>query len=444
MEITKAEQNGLSHSFSITIPAAEIDASIEAELLNVGESAKIDGFRPGKIPMNVLKQQFSKRVLGDVIDKAVNKAAKEVFEQKELKPAVRPDIKIESYEEGQDLVLSMQVEQMPDVPEFDLSTVSVEKYVYEITDSEVEQGIERLAAQQKDFVAKAEGEAAAQGDAVKIDFIGRIEGEAFEGGTADGVQLELGAGQFIPGFEEQLVGKKAGDKVDVAVSFPENYHKEDLAGKPAVFETTVHEVLVASVPSEYDDTFAARVGFETIAELREKIKEHLETDYAAIARSRSKKKLFDAMDGVIDFETPEGVVKQEYDIIMQQYEQAKEAGRVSPKDLEKGDVAIAEEYKEVARRRVKLGFVLANISEKEGLQVTQEELSQAVMAEARNYPGQEQKVLEFYQQNPEQVEQIRGPLIEEKAVDYLLEKVQRKEVTVTTQALASEEEDIAA
>ncbi len=441
MNITQQNQDGLKYHFTATVSANELEKQMDKELKKISKQVKMNGFRPGKVPMKVVKQKYGKNVIGEVVQNSVDDAARKIFTQEKIRPADKPQIEIANYEEGKDLTFTMDVEVIPPMPEIDFSTISVEKYVYDIEDSEVEEALERLAGQQKDFAPKAKDSKAEQGDAVKIDFIGRIDGDAFEGGTANDVQLELGGGQFIPGFEDQLVGSKAGDKVDVKVTFPESYHKADLAGKEAVFETTVNEVLSAEAIKEYDDAFAKKIGFDTIDTLKDMIKTQLSNNYQEAAHAKEKKVLFDALDEKVDVEAPGGMVAREFDAIWQQYTQAKEAGQIDEDDKKKSDDELKTEYREVAVRRVKLGLLLAHIAEENKILVSKEELQQAIMRQARGFPGQEQRVMEFYKENPQHMEELRGPILEEKAVQFVLEKVKREDVKTTTKALLEEDEE---
>lgn len=443
MQIKDHTNDGLTHEFTIVIPAADIEKAAEKELQEIGKKVKIDGFRPGKVPANVLKQKYGKNVMGEVVQKSVDGSARELMEEKDLRPADKPELEITEFEEGGDLTYTLKMEVIPAMPKIDYAKVKVEKLAYEIDEAEVEKSLERLAEQYKGFETKGEDAKAEMNDAVMIDFIGRIDGEAFPGGTGNDTQLVLGAGQFIPGFEEQLVGSKAGDKVDVEVSFPEEYHSKDLAGKPAVFETTVKDVLVAEKATKFDDEFAKKINFETMDKLKEAIRESLEGNYSEVARSKEKKSLFDALDGVLKVELPQKMVGKEFDSVMAQYEKAKEAGQLPEAEAKKKEADVKKEYQELSERRVKLGLLLAHIAEEEKIQINQQELTQAMFKQAQQFPGQEAKVMEYYQQNPQMMEELRGPILEEKAVDFLFEKVERTEKKVSLKELLDEEEETA-
>lgn len=438
MQVKELKKENLQREYAVTIEASVIDAKIEEELKSVGNQVKIPGFRPGKIPMKVLRQRYGKNVLGEVLEKTVQSKTTEVIKEKDDRPAMRPNVEILSFDEGKDLEFKMSYEVLPEIPKIDFSKISVEKLTYDLPDDEVEQGMNRLASYRKSYDAKAKTAKAKEGDAVRIDFKGFVDGEAFEGGEAKGHTLELGSGQFIPGFEEQLVGKKAGDECKVEVKFPEEYHSEALKGKDAIFEVTVHEVLEAK-PVKMDDEFAKELGLESLDKLKESIAEQLSKDYDGVARTKLKKALFDALDDKCDFTAPESMVKAEFDAIWQRVEDAKKKGDDSFDD--KPEEELRAEYQTIAERRVRLGIFLAEIGRQNDLKVNQDELSKAVIEHARQFPGQEQKVFEFYQQHPEHLEELRGPIIEEKAVDFVLDKVKITEKKVDIETLIADDEE---
>ena len=439
MQITEKKHEGLHYEFAVTVPAADIAKTVDEELVTLGKKVKISGFRPGKVPLSVLRQRYQKEVMGEVLENTINKASRELMEERKLRPALQPDIKVTSFEEGKDLTFDMELDVLPDLPEIKYEGIKVPEYTYEVPADEVEEGLKRVAESRSELEDK-DG-AAEKGDVATIDFIGRIEGDAFEGGTANDVPLELGGGQFIPGFEDQLVGKKAGDKVDVEVSFPENYHSADLAGKPAVFETTVKKVSAKKAP-ELTDELAKGLGFESIDAVRDAIKEQIGGDYAVAARNKAKKELFDALDEAVKFDLPAKMIDLEFDNVWKQVEEAKKAG--DPAMEGKSDDELKDEYKAISARRVRLGILLAEVGRANNIQITNEELSAAVMQQARQYPGQEDKIFEFYRSNPQQLEQMRGPILEEKAVDFLLGKVSREEVKVDAKDLFLDDDEAAA
>ncbi len=435
MKIENSEQKGLDHTYKIVVAAAEVDSQLQAQLESVGQKAKIPGFRPGKIPMTVLKQRYGKEVMDEVLWNSINAATRKLVEEKQVRPAVKPEVSIKSYEDGGDLEFELQLQVMPDVPELDYDKITISEYEFDIPEKEIEEGLARLAESRKHFHKADDKHKAALGDAVKIDFLGKLDGEPFEGGKGEGFQLELGSGQFIPGFEEQLIGQKAGDETVVKVTFPEQYHSTAMAGKDAEFEVKVHEVLTAHSP-EMDDAMAKEFGFDDVAALKEAVKGQIEGDYTNLARNKSKKELFDWLDANVKFEIPSKMKELEFNGVWEQMQQAKAQGDPS---LDKPEAELRKEYEEVSERRVRLGILLAEIGRKNNVQVGKDELTRAVMNQAQMFPGQEQKVFEFYQKNPEHVDELRGPIIEDKAVDLILEKVKRETKKVTPDELSADD-----
>ena len=435
MQITPTEQSGLTHRFSVIVPASDVEAQLEADLQSIGKKVKMPGFRAGKIPMTVLKKRYGQEVMGDVLQSTVNKATREVVESKKLRPALQPDVKITQFEEGGDLSLEISFEVMPHVPEVDYASVAVDELTFDVPEAEMTAALERLAKSRQHPHTK-DG-AAALGDVVKIDFLGKKDGVPFSGGEAKGFSLELGSGQFIPGFEDQLVGAKSGEERLVTVKFPEAYHSADLAGADATFDVAVHEVSSLHVP-DVDDKMAASLGFEDLAALTKAVKEQISGEYNQVARSKAKKQLFDKLDAVVTFDVPEGMIKLEMEGIWKQVEEAKKSG--DPELAKKTDDELKAEYEIIAKRRVKLGILLSEVGRANNLQISREELSAAVMNHARNYPGQEDKVFEFYRKNPAQVDELRGPILEEKAVDFILGQVKRPPKAVSIEELLRDDD----
>jgi trigger factor len=369
--------------------------------------------------MDIVKKNHGQRVMGEVLEIVVDNTSREALQKEDARPALRPNIEITSFEEGKDLVYKMAFEVLPEVPAVEFDKIKIERPKVAVTDTEVNEALEKISGQAKDF-AKVD-RAAKNGDAVQIDFKGFVDGEAFEGGEGKDFQLELGSNQFIPGFEEQLVGKKAGDDVKVDVSFPEQYHSEALAGKKSVFEVQIHEVKEAKA-AEIDDELASKMGFEDLPKLKEAIKTQIATEIDGACRTHAKKALFDALSEQFTFDVPEQMEQMEFDTVWKQVQQAKEA-EPEAEEFQKSDDELKKEYKDMANRRVKLGILLSDLGGKNEITVDQEEVNQAVFAEARQYPGQEQKVFEYYRDHPENLESLKGPILEEKVVDFILEKV---------------------
>ena len=440
LKFKETVNQGLKRSFEVVVSAQKIDDHVKAELQKVGQKVKIPGFRPGKIPFDVLQKRYGQSVMGEVVERAVNDATRDLMKEHELVPALRPDVSITKFDEGKDLEFSVSLEVMPKAPEVDYKSISLEKLVVEVSEDEINSSLERIAANNGDL--KEKSGKAAKGDSVNMDFKGFLGDVAFPGGEGKGFDLELGSGQFIPGFEDQLIGAKAGDDVTVTVSFPKDYHSTDLAGKEARFECTVHKVQ-SKVAPELNDEFAKKLGVESLDKLKELIRNQLAGDFEGLVRNRTKKKLFDLLDEKTGFDVPEGMVKLEFDSIWQQYEQAKARGQVDEEGASEDE--LRAEYQAIAQRRVRMGILLSQVAGAQKLEVTTEELRKAILDQARMYPGQERNIFEYYNKNPEQVNELRGPILEEKAVDYVLSQVNVVEKKVTTADIVKmdEEEDAA-
>ncbi|RED53336.1 trigger factor [Aestuariispira insulae] len=442
MQISEIKNEGLSREYSVTISAADIDKRIDGRLQEVGSTIKIPGFRPGKVPMAILRQRFSKSVMGEVLEAAVNESSQEVLRQNELRPAMQPKIEIDSFDEGKDLIYKMGVECMPEIKEMDFGKIELTRLKAKVDDKEIEEAVERIA---KDF-RKSEPIAKARkmksGDVAVIDFKGSVDGVEFPGGAGEGHHLELGSNSFIPGFEEQLVGAKAGDDLDVKVTFPAEYHSEDLAGKDAVFAVSVKETR-EYVDQEINDEFAKSLGLEDLDQLKGQVRERMENDYNQVSRTRLKRELLDALHEGHEFDVPAGMVEQEFEQIWKQFEQARDAGQLDESETSKGEDELKAEYREIAERRVALGLLLSELGTKNNIQVTQDDLNRAMVQEAQKYPGQEAQVFEFYQKNPEALANLQAPIFEEKVVDFLLEmaKISDTEVSVEELMKDPDEED---
>lgn len=431
MQINELKNEGLSREYTVTVPAGDIDERVDNRLKEVGSNVRIPGFRPGKVPLKVLRQRFKKSVLGEVLEATVNESSQEVLRQNDLRPAMQPNIEIESFDEDGDLIYKMGVECMPEIQEMDFSKIELTKQKAKVDDKEVNEALERIATDFRKTEPAEEGYKAQDGDVAVIDFKGSIDGEEFQGGAGEGHHLELGKGQFIPGFEEQLVGVKAGDSLDVKVTFPEEYHAEELAGKEAVFAVDVKEVRQYT-DQDIDDEFAKSLGLEDLETLKNQVRERLEQDYDQMARSHVKRELLDALHEGHDFDVPEGMVTQEFDQIWQQFEQARDNGQLDEEEAGKSEEDLKAEYEDIAKRRVMLGLLLSEVGNKNNIQVSQEDLNRAMVQEAQKYPGQEAQVLEFYRNKPEALANLQAPIFEDKVVDFLLElaTVTEKEVSV--------------
>lgn len=429
MSVTETLNEGLKRGYQIVIPAADLDAQVDVKLKEAQPEIEMKGFRKGKVPMALLRKQFGDRLMGEALQEAIDNAMNAHFAETGHRPAMQPEVKMtnEDWKAGDDVLIDMSYEALPEIPAVDFSDVALDKLVAKASDAEVDEAIASLAENAQSFEDRRKGSKAKDGDQVVIDFVGKVDGEEFEGGSADDFPLVLGSGQFIPGFEEQLVGVKAEEEKDVTVTFPVDYGAAHLAGKEAVFTCTVKAVK-APKPAEIDDELAKRYGAEDLAQLKAQVAERLEAEYKGAARAVMKRALLDALDEKVSFELPASLVDAEANQIAHQLyheEHPDDHGH------DHGEIEITDEHKKLAERRVKLGLLLAEIGREAGVEVTDAEMTQAVMNQARQYPGQERAFFDFVQQNAQVRQQIQAPIFEDKVVDHIIEqaKVTEKEVS---------------
>ncbi|MDE0801509.1 MAG: trigger factor [Rhodospirillaceae bacterium] len=437
MQITEKSSEGLKRELSVIVGAQEIEGKITDRLTEVGKQVRLPGFRPGKVPMNLLRKRFGESVRGEVLEATVQESTQKAIEEKELKPAVQPKVDLVTFEEGADLEFSIEVELLPEIVMGDLSSFKIEKLVAEAGDAQIDESVSKMAESNKKSTPLTDKRAAQLSDVVVIDFEGSVDGEKFEGGTAEDFKLELGTGQFIPGFEDQVVGMEIDGEKDVEVSFPDDYHSSDLAGKAAVFKVKLKIIEVLETP-EINEEFAKVLGFDDTNSLRKSVKGQIEQDYVYLSRMKVKRELLDHLSEAHSFEVPSSMLDAEFETIWKQVEQAKETDRLDPDDQGKSDDQLRTDYRAIAERRVRLGLLLSDVGTKNNLTVAPEELSQAIGREASRYPGQEQAVVSYYQNNPQAIEQVRAPLFEDKVIDFLLELSQVIEKTVTPEELIEE------
>lgn len=442
MDVTQTLSEGLQREFSIHLTSADIDTRVDERISALATEVKMPGFRPGKVPASVVKSRYGKQVLGEVLQAALDEATRKIIEDNDLRVATNPNLDVSEYEEGGDLKASVKLEVMPDIKPIDLSKLSVDRPSVEVSDSEVDEAVERIADENRPTKPIDKPRPAKSGDTVVIDFIGRVDGEAFEGGSAEGHQLGLGSNTFIPGFEDGLIGAKAGDTLDVPVTFPAEYPAEHLAGKESIFEVTVHEILEAG-EAKIDDEFAATLGMDNLAALKAAVREQIGRQHSTAIRAKVKTSVLDALDeNVEEFEIPPSLVAQEYSQICHSmhphehneddHDHACDDG-MSDEDKAEADM--------LARRRVRLGMALTDIGRINDLQVSEEEKNRAIFTEAQRYPGQEQQVLEYFQQNPQAAQQLAGPVFEDKVIDYILEIAKVNDNVISVEELYKVDED---
>lgn len=440
MQIEELQIDGLKHAYKITVPAKDLDARMNAILTEFRATANIKGFRPGKAPLSLLKRMHGERAQGQLLNETMQETSAKLFEEKKLKPAMRPEVDMASeFKDGNDLEYTITVEVLPEIDITSFKAPALERWIADVDEKAIDEFVERIASQQKSFKKAAKTAKADNGDAVLINYVGRVDGEEFEGGAGEDFQLELGSGMFIPGFEDQLVGAKAGDHKVLLVNFPEQYQAENLAGKAAEFTVDVLEVRKPS-EAKVDEDLAKNMGFDDLATLRSSVKEQLEADNSGLTRAHMKRALLDALADEYDFAVPVGMVDLEFRQIWEQIKQdAINSGEAKAEDFEgmeePADKDEADEFRSIAERRVRLGLLLSEIGVANKVEVNQEEINKRVIEEARRFPGQEAQVFEYFQKNEDARAQLRAPIFEEKVVDFVIEGADLKDKTVTRDVL---------
>ncbi|MDO6478106.1 trigger factor [Shimia thalassica] len=430
MQVTETLNEGLKRAYAITVTADELDAKVNDKLVEAQPEIEMKGFRKGKVPMALLKKQFGEQLLGESMQEVIDGAMNKHFEDSGDRPAMQPKVEMKNGEEwkpGSDVEVEMAYEALPVIPEVDMSGISLEKLVVKADDAAVEDALNNLAETAQDFKSRKASVKSKDGDQVVMDFVGKIDGEAFEGGSGEDFPLVLGSNQFIPGFEEQLVGVKAEEEKDVTVSFPEDYQADHLAGKEAVFSCTIKDVK-KPVAAKIDDELAQKFGAEDLEGLKGQISERLEAEYAGAARAVMKRALLDQLDELVSFDLPPSLVEAEAGQIAHQlwHEENPEV-----QDHNHPEIEATDEHNALAERRVRLGLLLAELGQKAEVEVTDAEMTQAIMNQARQYPGQERQFFEFIQQNQQMQQQLRAPLFEDKVVDHVFDQatISEKEVS---------------
>ncbi|MBV6632636.1 MAG: trigger factor [Alphaproteobacteria bacterium] len=441
MQVTETTTEGLSRSYRVKIPAADLEQRVTGKLEELGKEVKMPGFRPGKVPIAMLRRKYGQSVMGEVVEQAVNDAAAKTIEDNELRPAANPQVEDVNFEEGTDLEYTLKIDLLPEFELIDFGKLKLEKPVAEVSDKEINDALERIASSNQTPQDLKRKRKSKMKDMLTIDFDGSVDGERRPGMQAEDFQIELGSGRFIDNFEEQLVGKSIGDDVTVNVTFPENYGEESLSGKAAVFEVKIKNIQELATP-EIDDEMAKSFGKDTVDELKEAVKEQLENEFGQMSRGHMKRELLDKLSGEFSFDVPPAMLENEFEQIWKQITAAKEAGELSEEDAAKSDEDLEKEYRDIAERRVRLGLVLSEVGRKNEIEVDQQSLTQAMFNEARRFPGQEGQVIEYYQKNPEALATLRAPIFEEKVVDFIVEmaKVTEKKVSVEELTESPEEE----
>jgi trigger factor len=446
MQVVEKLNEGLSRVLEVTIAKGELTQKLDAKIAEMAPKMNIKGFRPGKVPQNHVRKMYGKELMGEIIQETLNATTEQAMKDANIRPASQPELKpigdIEGVIEGKsDLAYEIAVEMMPIFTPIEPASIELTRPVYEPTDADIVEALKTVVAGSKQFEAKTgKTVKAADGDKLIIDFVGKLGEEVFEGGSAEGAELIIGSGQFIPGFEEQLIGAKKGEVKTLNVTFPENYGAANLAGKAATFETTVQDILSPKA-GEADDEMAKSLGLESLQALKDILKTQLQQQYGQASRFKMKRALLDVLDEKHSFELPKRMLEAEFNGIWQQVEQDKANGQLAEEDANKSEQELKDEYMKIAERRVRLGLVLAEIGTRQNVQVTDQEVNQAIMQEARNYPGQERQVFEFYTKNPGAAAQIRAPIYEEKVCDLIFSLATVTDAPISKEDLLKEEEE---
>jgi trigger factor len=441
MQVTETLSEGLKRAYNVVLPAADTDAKREKRLAEVAKTVNIPGFRPGKVPMGIVKKRYAGAVTAEVLEASVNDATNQVISDRGLRTASQPKVEIVSIEDGKDLEFKIDVELLPEITMPDFAGVELTRLKAEVTPEEIDKTLGEIAARQREFVT-FEGDdivPAEMGHVLSVDFVGKIDGVPFDGGTGSDMDVELGGTGFIPGFAEQLVGMKPGDERQINVTFPAEYGSKELAGKAATFDIVAKALKRAGVV-ELNDELATKLGFDSLEDVRKAIASSMQREYDQLSRLRIKRELLDALAKLADFPAPESMVDAEFAQIWERIEADRAKGEADTEDAGKDEPTLKAEYRAIAERRVRLGLLLAEIGRLNAIAVGADEMTRAMMREAQRYPGQEQMVVEFFRKNPQAAESLRGPIYEEKVVDYVLELAKVTDKIVSPEELAKEPE----
>ncbi|MBX7146473.1 MAG: trigger factor [Alphaproteobacteria bacterium] len=423
MQVKETLNEGLKRQFNVTVPASDMTKRADKRLNELAARMKLPGFRPGKIPMDLVKKRYGDSVQAEIIQKAASETAHQLLQERGLKIAIQPKVEILKSGEAKDLEFNVDVELLPDIHITDFKKLSFEKITSDIPEEKIDETLSILADRQRPWVKLEQSRMTQKGDGLIIDFVGKKDGKEFPGGKADNYRLELGSNTFIPGFEDQLTGVMVPSQKNIEVTFPENYGSANLAGQKAVFEINLKEIEVKGEKPAFDDEFAKKMGYQNISLLKDAIKKQLEEEIALQSKDELKRKLFDQLYALHDFDLPKSVVDQEFNQIWQGLEQNRKSGQLDPEDQNKTDDELRKEYRKIAERRVKLGLLLSEVGRIHNIQISNDELNQAVMGQARRFPGQERQVFDYYRNNQEALAQLRAPLYEDKIVDFILDMV---------------------
>jgi trigger factor len=443
MQVTETLSDGLKRAYTVVVPAADIEKRRAAKLTDLGRNLRLPGFRPGKVPLPVVRQRYGTAVSAEVLQESVDEATNQVLTDRGLRPAMQPKVDLVTVEgvavgdTAADLEFKVELELLPEIPMPDFSAISLTRYKAEVPAESVDKTLTEIATRNRELVDVTEARPAAVGDVLKVDYLGKVDGVPFPGGAGQDADIEIGGSGFIPGFAEQMEGMLPGDFRVINVTFPEEYGSKELAGKAATFDITAKALRQPVVPA-VDDELAKKLGFEGLQTVRDAITQQLQREYDQLSRVKLKRELLDALAAAAKFDAPQGLVDSEFNQIWQRIEADREAGRLDEDDKGKDEDTLKTEYRAIAERRVRLGLLLSEIGRANGVQVGADEMTRAMRAEASRYPGQEQQVVEFFRKNPQAAESLRGPIFEDKVVDFVLELAKVTDQTVSPEELAAD------
>lgn len=436
MQVTETLSESLKRGFTIVIEEKQLAEKRNQRLTELGHDMNIPGFRPGKVPLAVVKQRYGESVQNETVNEAISNAIKTVMDERGIRAARQPSISLkEGYKEGDDLEFSFEVELIPDFDIPELKDIKLTRLKAKADEDALKKAYETIAQRQRDFKDIDEKRPAVKGDILVVDFVGKVDGVPFEGGTAENVNVEIGGSGFIPGFAEQIEGMTPSEEKTITVTFPENYQAANLAGKEATFDIKAKGLKEGVVP-EINDDFAKKLGLENVEKLKEAVEKQISAEYDQMSRMRLKRDLLDILAEKVNFEVPPGLLEAEFNQIWQRIENDRKEGRLEEEDQQKDEETLKADYRKIAERRVRLGLLVVEIGRLNSIAVNEDELVQAMRAEAMRYPGQEKEVMEFFQKNPQAVESLRGPLYENKVLDYVTELATIEEKEVSPEELA--------
>ncbi|OYW04139.1 MAG: trigger factor [Acidiphilium sp. 37-64-53] len=440
MQVTETLTDGLKRNFTVVIPGSDLSEKRDKRLAELSKTMQMPGFRPGKVPLSMVRKRFGEAVAAEVLEASVNDATDKMMAERSLRPAVSPKVEVVNAGTEADLEFKIEMEVLPDVTLPDLKSLTLTRPVAPVTDAEVDEAIAKFADQRATLVPVEEVRPAVSGDVVTVDFLGKLEGTPFDGGAAQDSDVEIGGSGFIPGFAEQIEGMSVGEEKVINVTFPTEYHAANLAGKDVTFDITV-KALKQKTPVVIDDAFAETNGFETLEEFRKFFKDRLEQQRSGASRMKVKRALLDELAKQADFAAPETLVEAEFAEIWRQVEAERAGGRLDAEDAAKDEETLRAEYRAIADRRVRLGLLVAEIGRSTNVQVTEQDLRRAMINEMQQFPGQEKMIIDFYQKNPRAMDRLRGPIFEDKVVDHALELATVTDQEVTTEVLFADDEE---